>query len=120
MKNSFLTLLLVLFCSNRCAKEITTIDFINETNKTIVIFSKEEYKDYKENLLPITFVLDRTINKHTKKVLGFEAYKLHNFKNSKNDYVFDIYEKENKKKVDSLIIKKENLKLFKDNIAIYK
>ena len=57
-------LLLVLLCSNRCAEKITSISFINKTNKTIVIFSKNEYVDYNDNFLSIGFVMDRTVNQN--------------------------------------------------------
>jgi len=116
LKKTIFALLLVLLSSNRCAEKITSISFIN---KTIVVLSKNEYVDYNNNFLSIGFVMDRTVNQNDKREIGLEAYELNNFKNEKNDYVFDIYDKINIKKIDSIIIKKENLKLFRSNFVIY-
>ncbi|WP_394759473.1 hypothetical protein [Flavobacterium sp.] len=113
--NFYLSILSILLLSNRCAPDVTIFNIKNDSNKNILLLSKNEIIDFKsDNLLKETINF-RMIKKNETKVIGFDDYELKKFINgAKNKYIFYFLNlnKSTKTilKIDSILIKKKYLK----------
>jgi hypothetical protein len=121
-----LILLTILFCSNRCAREGTSFHIFNGTERDLILLSKSELIDYKNNFLSRDFINSRNINRNDDRYLGFEDSALDKFKNDKGDFLFYFISREalsaNKliKVTDSIIIMSNKISFFKsENRIIY-
>jgi hypothetical protein len=107
--------LLFIFCSNRCAPEATIIHFFNKSEKNVILLSKSELQDYRNRFLSKTLVSVRTIKNNDDRYLGFVTNELDNFKNNDGNYFFYIV---NSIDVDSIVVKKNRIKLLQENNTI--
>lgn len=113
--------LILFFCSNSCAPELTLIHFNNKSNVDVIVFSKDELQYHKDGFLSKNLINDRTIKKRDDSYLGFDKFELENFKLKKNEYCFFIKKITKNSKNDSIIINSKNISLSKqENVIIYK
>ena len=110
--------LILFFCSNRCAPELTLIHFYNKSGTDVIVLSKDETKNSEVEFLSKDLVKDRTIKNNNDLYLGFDNFELNNFKNKEGNFIFYVKKLEKNSKFDSIIINNKKISLLKQENTI--